>query len=191
MVDKKRIFVAINFNNNFKENLISIQNKINACFLDTNPIKWTKKENLHLTLFFIGYIYDRDLMDVFNETEKVVQNYNDFSINFNEIDFFPRKGRNKKMVWVFGENNQILNQLQEDLKTKLLGGNNYTKGFIPHITLGRISTFDFKKINPEEIPQINDEIFIDSEIRVSSIDIMESELKKGGVHYTLLKSFKL
>lgn len=191
MVDKKRIFIAINFNRSFKENLISIQNKINANFLDINPIKWTRKENLHLTLFFVGYVYDSDLMDVFSETEKVVQNYDDFSINFNEVDFFPRKERNKKMVWVIGENNQILNQLQEDLKTKLLGSNNYTKGFIPHITLGRISTFDFKKINSEEVPQINDEIFIDSEIRVSSVDIMESELKKGGAHYTLLKSFKL
>ena len=47
--------------------------------------------------------------------------------------------------------------------------------------------FNFNKINPEEIPQINNEILIDLKIRVNSIDIMHSNFK----NYTLLKNFKL
>lgn len=168
----KRIFIAINFNEGFKKELLSIQKKIDTSFLDANPIKWTKKDNLHLTLLFVGS--PNNLENIFNKIQEIAKKYKPFSINFKEVNY----SFNNKMVWVLGEKNKTLTSLSNDL------GN---KNFIPHITLGRISTFNFNKINPEEIPQINNEILIDLKIKVNSIDIMHSNFK----NYTLLKNFKL
>ncbi len=168
----KRVFIAINFNEGFKKELLSIQREIDTSFSDTNPIKWTKKDNLHLTLLFVGFT--NNLENIFNKIQKITKKYKPFSINFNEVNY----SLNNKMVWVLGEKNKTLTSLSNDL------GN---KNFIPHITLGRISTFNFNKINPEEIPQINNEILIDLKIKVNSIDIMHSNFK----NYTLLKNFKL
>lgn len=168
----KRVFIAINFNEGFKKELLSIQREIDTSFSDTNPIKWTKKDNLHLTLLFVGS--PNNLENIFNKIQEIAKKYKPFSINFNEVNY----SLNNKMVWVLGEKNKTLTSLSNDL------GN---KNFIPHITLGRISTFNFNKINPEEIPQINNEILIDLKIKVNSIDIMHSNFK----NYTLLKNFKL
>jgi len=71
------------------------------------------------------------------------------------------------MVWVVGEKIKEFNTT-------------------PHITLGRIKTWQFRQIEPEERPEINEDI--DLTFEVKSIEIMESQLKKGGPEYTVLES---
>lgn len=187
---KKRVFVAINFNESIKEKLVKIQNKIDCLFLDNNPIKWTKKDNLHVTVFFVGYVYDDDLLEIFDQIENAIKDYRSFLLKFNEIDFMPRE-ENKKMIWAFGEENKTLDSIRQKIKKNILSTEKETEFFIPHITMGRINQFQFKRIEKEEIPNISDEMLFDIETVVDSVDIMESELKKGGAEYTILKSIKL
>ena len=187
---KKRIFIAINLDEEEGQKLVQIQNKISRYFPEDNPIVWTKKENLHITVFFIGFVYDTDLLDIFNQVEKATKEFKPFFLKFNEIDFMPKEN-NKKMVWVFGEQNKELENMRRKIKQNVLSTEKETESFTSHITMGRITQWILRKINPEEIPNINDEIPIDFEILVDSIDIMESELKKGGSKYTILKTIKL
>ena len=63
------------------------------------------------------------------------------------------------------------------------------RGFAPHITLARILEWEFKKINPEEVPEINEDL--DLTFSADSIEVMESEMKKGGPKYTILESHNL
>ena len=95
------------------------------------------------------------------------------------------------MVWVFGEENKPLEEIRRKIKQGVLSTDRENESFLSHITLGRITQWVFRKINPEEVPNINDEIPINFEILIDSIDIMESELKKGGAKYTILKTIKL
>ncbi len=74
------------------------------------------------------------------------------------------------MIWVVGEKIEELN-------------------FSPHITLGRIRTWEFRRIEPEERPEVNEEINLNFE--VNSIEVMESTLKRGGAEYTILESCPL
>jgi 2'-5' RNA ligase len=60
------------------------------------------------------------------------------------------------------------------------------KGFVLHITLARIREWEWKKIEPEERPEINEEL--DLIFTVESIEVMESELKRGGPEYTVIES---
>ena len=61
--------------------------------------------------------------------------------------------------------------------------------FAPHITLARISSWEFRSIEPEERPEINEKI--DLMFTVESIEVMESELHRGGPVYTILESHLL
>ena len=61
---KKKIFIAINLPEKIKSELVSYQEKIDRFFDDTCPIKWTKKDNLHITMFFIGFVEYDELIDV-------------------------------------------------------------------------------------------------------------------------------
>jgi len=56
------------------------------------------------------------------------------------------------------------------------------------MTLGRIRQWQFKRIEKEEIPSLGE---INLKFRVNSIEVMESELKRSGPDYTILKSFPL
>ena len=182
---KKRVFIAVNFGNRAKEEMARLQNKIENSFNDACPIKWTRKENLHITVFFIGYVYDDDLISILDQVENVVRDFKPFRMKFNEVDFMPRE-KHRKMVWVFGEKNETLENLRQKIKKVILSTEKETESFLPHITLGRIVQWQFKKIEEEEIPNINDNL-VDFETNVESIEIMESEIKKGGTEYIILK----
>lgn len=187
---KKRIFVAINLDEDDKQKLVRIQNQISHSFPDENPIVWTKKDNLHITVLFIGFVYDTDLFDILSQVEKSLKGFKPFFLKFNEIDFMPKK-ESKKMVWVFGKQNKGLEEIRRKIKQNILSTEREVESFFPHITMGRLTQWIFRKISPEEIPDINGNIPIDFEILVDSFDIVESELKKGGAKYTILKTIKL
>ena len=63
------------------------------------------------------------------------------------------------------------------------------RAFSPHITLGRIKTWEWKNIEPEERPEVKEDI--DLNFQVDSIEVMESQLKKSGAEYAILESFQL
>lgn len=96
------------------------------------------------------------------------------------------------MIWVEGEKSEDLADLKQDLQEYLLEKISFKpepKSFSPHITLARIKEWEFRKIDIEEIPEVDEEIELS--IFVESIEIMESELKRGGPIYTILESHNL
>ncbi|MFA5013179.1 MAG: RNA 2',3'-cyclic phosphodiesterase [Candidatus Paceibacterota bacterium] len=194
---KKRIFIAINLPEKLKEKLAEGQKEIDgsfAYFFGFSPIKWTKKDNLHVTLFFVGYLEINDLTQVFDIVEGVANKTGIFDLKFKNIDYAPKGKMPPKMVWVNGERSAELGSLQKNLEAALLEHSNLNletenNGFTPHITLGRIVQWQWARIEPEEIPEMNKDFF--QMARIGSIEVMESELKKGGAEYTILKSFSL
>lgn len=183
-MNRHRIFIAINLPENVKKHLIHFQKK---WWRSDVPCSWTKSENLHITLVFLGYLTDTELIEVCKITKQVASKHNSFSIELNKILYAPPQ-KPIKMIWAEGKENKELTELQNDFKT-YFNELKSDKIYIPHITLGRLKQWEFKKINPEERPQINEEIFL--KFRVNSIEVMESELKRGGSKYTILKSFSL
>jgi len=184
---RHRIFIAINLPKEVRQQLVNYQSKWPEL-----PIKWTKPENLHITLIFLGYIPDIELLEVCQITKEIVQKHNSFGITLNQICYGPPKKIPPKMVWVKGQKSQELSDLKQELESALLEKVNFhqeSRAFSPHITLGRIRAWDWKKIEPEERPEVNE--VIDLIFEVSSIDIMESELKREGPRYTILESVPL
>lgn len=184
---KHRIFIAINLPGDIKKRLVDYQSKWPEL-----PIRWTKKENLHITLIFIGYANDEELLEVLKITKEVTQRNNSFSINLNKIYYGPPKKMPPRMVWVEGKKSQEFTKLQIDLEKSLMISEEVhfspeKRAFSPHITLGRIKTWEFRQIEPEERPEVNEEINLSFE--VNSIEVMESELKRGRSEYTILESF--
>ncbi len=184
-----RIFIAINLPEDIKTKLSDYQSK----WLEL-PCRWTKKENLHITLMFLGYLSDEELVEICNITKEVALRNPVFSINLKKIYYGPPKKNPPRMVWVEGEESVELGKLQKDLENSLLsspvkGLESENRPYASHITLGRIKTWEFRRIEPEERPDINEEINLSFE--VNSIEVMESELKRGGPNYTILESCPL
>ena len=102
-------------------------------------------------------------------------------------------GQVPKLVWVNGEKSEELTDLKADLQEYLLEKVAFrpdiVKGFIPHITLARIKEMEFKNFDLDERPEVNEDL--DLFFTVESIEVMESELKRGGPVYTILESHAL
>ena len=184
---KHRIFIAINLPEEIKNQLAGHQDK----WLEL-PCRWTKKDNLHVTLEFLGYMVDDELINFCRKTRESFSEKKSFNLYLNKICYgppskkppdimnpsdsflrsssFSTKNKTPRMVWVMGEKIKEFN-------------------ITPHITLGRIKTWQFKQIDPEERPEINEEINLSFEVK--SIEIMESSLKRGGPEYTILESIPL
>lgn len=79
--------------------------------------------------------------------------------------------------------------MDEDVVADTVEENSEPRVFAPHVTLARIKQFELHKMEREEVPRIDEPI--NHTFLVESIDVMESELKKGGPKYTILESLKL
>ncbi len=186
---KHRVFIAINLPEGIKKKLVGYQGEWPEL-----PIRWTKKENLHITLIFLGYLSDEELLEVCKITKEVASRNRSFSINLNKIYYGPPKKLPPRMVWVEGEKSQEFTSLKDDLEKSLTTSGEVhfaaeNRAFSPHITLGRIRTWEWRQIEPEERPEVDIEINLSFE--VNSIEVMESELKRGGSAYTILESCQL
>jgi len=192
----RRVFLAINLPENIKKKLAGYENKWPEI-----PAKWTKEYNLHITLVFLGYLRDENLIDIIKKTEQVCKKHSPFQINFNKIVYGPKDKKPAKMIWAVGEKNANLSRLAGELENELLSGvsqnmekylpekKEIRKAFSPHITLARIKQFQLHRMEEEAIPEINEDV--DFNFDVNSIEVMESELKKAGPSYTILESIPL
>lgn len=171
--------------------------------------KVDQKENLHITLIFIGYAEDQDVMETCNTVREVTGRHKPFLITLNKICYGPPRGKQQgtrdksslvkdknrpRMVWADGEKSKELAQLKEDLENCLAEKVRFeqeNRAFAPHITLARINGWKLKDIEPEEIPQVNEDVSFSFE--VNSIEVMESTLKRGGggPKYEVLESIPL
>ncbi|MBU2540024.1 RNA 2',3'-cyclic phosphodiesterase [Patescibacteria group bacterium] len=200
-MQKHRIFIAINLPGEVKTTLSEHQRKIEDFFTqyrtegsDTGPARWTKPENLHITAVFIGDVDDNEVGEIRSAVSKIAENFKSFSLILNKISYSPYKKETEvpRMIWALGERSEGFVNLKNDLEKEL----SQKIRFVPkdrrvslHITLARIKEWEWRRIEPEERPEI--EGIVDLNFQVSSIELMESVLKRGGPKYKILESYKL
>src|SRR3989344_27323 len=175
---RRRIFIAINLPEKIKNQMADFQLKWPEL-----PCRWVKRENLHLTLAFLGYLTDEEIINVCKTAKETTLKYSPFVIKMDKIIYGPPK-KPARMVWLEGEKSENLTKLQDDLAGAL--GIKEERDYSPHLTLGRLKQWEFQRLEPEERPEINEDISLGFE--VSSIEIMESQLKRNGPIYTILES---
>ncbi len=184
---KKRIFIAINLPEEVKKKLLEFQKKWSDL-----PVRWTKKENLHLTLAFLAYLSDEELKKVLEATKEVAEKHPPFFIEITKIDFGAKYKGVPRLIWAEGERSEELTSLKKDLDKTLSQTIHFSpenRDFLPHITLARIRKWDWQRIEPDQRPEICE--YISEKFEVKSIEIMESRLKRGGAQYLILRSFGL
>jgi len=178
----KRIFIAINPESKIKEKLFQIQENWPEL-----PCKWVAKENLHLTLAFLGNTGQEKLEKTEQLVKKLSKSIEKFSISLDQVCYGPGKKVPPMLIWIKGDKNKQISKLSKELNQLLFKPE--TKDSVPHITLGRIKANQWTNLDLDERPDVN--LHFPIEFSVNSIEIMETKLKRSGAEYTVLKSFNL
>ncbi|GAB4030337.1 MAG: RNA 2',3'-cyclic phosphodiesterase [Elusimicrobiota bacterium] len=170
-----RSFLAINFPEDFKERLSE-----ELAFLSGEKLKRVKKENIHITLFFMGQALS------LNDKERFLSlmeglNFPSFDLSIGKAGCF-KKGSFPEVLWLSlekGENE--VRSLHSSLRERLLSaGLCFSGDFIPHITVARAKG----QVEPSVMERFLSLDFSGKfSFRVESFAWMESRLSSSGPEY--------
>lgn len=170
-----RVFIAIEMMEDIKDYLGRIQNALKENSREGN---FTLKENIHLTLRFIGEVKDHELDGLKRAMDKATVNQRGFHIHLRGLGRFTR--RNSGIIWAGIEESQMLEKLHSNLELALEeeGYSKERRSFTPHITLGR------KVVFTKGFEEVKERIHMDRKaMLVDRITLMESRRIKGALKY--------
>jgi len=129
-----RLFIAINFNNEVKDALCETASELRAA---ARRGRVTHRDNLHLTLVFIG---DTDRVDeILDVMEEAAEDAFTAPLRIALSDAGIFRGRGGDLHWIGVENTPELKRLARALADGLreAGFEIEKRRFTPHITIGR------------------------------------------------------
>jgi len=187
-LEKLRSFIAVNLNPEIKEYLTSIQINLN---ITDAKIKWVEKNNLHLTMKFLGYLSLDQTELVKTILKEITSQHNPFIIKLSSnIGTFPTY-QMPRIIWVgikegLNELKELYNSIENNLSDQ--GFPRENKDFYGHITIGRVKYIRDKTNFIQILKRIEVNNFTQE---VGSIDFMESKLTPQGPIYSLTAKFPL
>ena len=133
-----RVFCAIELPTLVLEKISQHITCLQAAALDS-PASWSRSENVHLTLKFVGEIPSSRVKELTQAAENAVAGFSPFEIVVENTGSFPKHGT-PRVLWI-GVNDYSgkLAQLQAKLDEECLrlGLAKEARAFNPHLTIAR------------------------------------------------------
>lgn len=153
-------------------------------------VKLVEPENIHITLKFLGDTDEKYIEPIEQSMKEAVKTIKPFPITLRGTGVFPNQNY-VKVLWVGIIDNGQIEPIAHaiDLSLAPLGFKKETRGFSPHLTIGRVKTARNKEKLLNIIQQYHEEAFTVQEVK--SIVLKKSELTPKGPIYTSLKEVHL
>src|SRR5947209_7275794 len=136
-MSRTRTFIAVELDEEIRDRLVSLQETLGRAVSD---VKWVERENLHVTLLFLGEVDDREISKVCRIVQEGLTGRSPFHLAIEHLGCFgnPRRPRT---LWVgVGAGADDLIGIHDALEIPLqeLGYRREERRYQPHITLGRV-----------------------------------------------------
>ena len=179
-----RTFIALEGGREFLESLLKALSPLKEKY---PYFRWVPKENLYITLAFLGEL-DEGLLPLVKEAAEGVAGRGKISVTGGNLFTLPPRGDANVLALGFergGEEIALLSEkLKKNLETRGIGlGGTERKRFLPHITLAR------KGREPILVSKEDKAISVKGVF--SSLGVYKSELLPQGARYTVLAAYPL
>lgn len=180
---KKRLFLALPLPDSLIDHFFRYQQKLAGIErLKDCGIRLTVRENLHITVLFLGFLEEEKIVLIFEAVKKVCRMITPFSLEFSHPEM-------NRLVWAVFKKNEIYEKLKNLLEEELAGiiGENFrekNKKTLIHATLARFN----KEGGKISLPEMD---IADSKFISDKILLFESQLKSSGPVYKVVGEFKL
>ncbi len=174
-----RVFIAIEFEDKVKRYLKDVQDIVKTTTYNGN---FTHYKNFHLTVKYIGEIYNGEYQELCHCINDICSNTAPFSIKIGDIGFFNKKTTNIVWVGVTRGKEQVMKLHKlTDRETNKSGFAPELRKFRPHVTIGKKIVFS-NGAYISRLPLFNDEI------HVTKLTLFQSSRIDGVLTYTPLYS---
>jgi RNA 2',3'-cyclic 3'-phosphodiesterase len=183
----KRLFLAIDIAPG--EALLEAFDNIRHT-LRMEKINWVRKDQMHLTLAFLGDTEENMIPGLVSGFESAVKAHHSFSLTLAGLGVF-RNIHDPRVIWIGCQSEKEFQDIKSDTDRVLesLGFEVEARSFAPHLTLGRIKSMRHLNHMSQLIGVYKDMVFQSENIR--KIVLYESKLTVEGPEYTPVNKFLL
>ncbi len=174
-----RLFLAIDLPKEVKEYIFELEKKFKEA-----KITWVAKKNLHITLKFLGDVEEKDLPKL---REQIKIKSRVLNLSLGKIGFFPN-AKDPRVIWIGVEPEEKVMELQQKIDEQLLTLFPGEQKFQAHLTIGRVKSIRRKEDFNNSIKSIHLE---QKTFKISSYQLMKSELRKTGPIYETIENISL
>ena len=162
-----------------------------ACIGHEQPdvrASWSREDNLHLTLKFLGNVSVADIQKVSNAVERVTKPMSAFKVTVSGCGLFPPRGR-PSVLWI-GTQASGLQALHAGIEKELAeaGFAADSRPFRPHLTIARLR----HPQGARQLAELHNSLgFPPIEFDVSEVAVFKSELLTQGSKHTAISRHEL
>ncbi len=178
-----RCFVAVELDDAVRRRLADIQQRLKETGA---AVRWSKPENLHLTLKFLGEIDDENVGAACTIVERVAAESDAFEVEFAGLGAFPSR-RRPRVVFAHAEDPRgSLARLAREFDRAMtrVGAPRERRPFRSHVTLGRVKSPRGLDALLAALAELEAESA--GRQRVREIALLRSELRPDGPIYSRL-----
>jgi 2'-5' RNA ligase len=182
-----RAFIALEIPEPLRAPLRALDSELQR-ELSGTPLRWPPVENIHLTLKFLGDVYQEDVKGIEQTLKTEARVTPTFEVSLGEMGAFPNLGR-PRVVWLGVGGSPDLADLQRRIEAgcERLGFPPERRPFSPHLTLARVK----RGANRRDLERISQAIEERQNVRlgaapVGEIILFRSQLSPQGARYSRL-----
>lgn len=173
-----RLFISLDLPKHLVDKLSLTQDTIKKTNLVT--ASYTKKENIHLTLKFLGEVKEKDIEDVQKALHTVP--FSSFKVKITSLGVFSKESI--RIIWAKLDSIDLIN-LHTKIDSVLEHNFKREERFMSHITIARVKSVRDKKSLLIKLENIS----LDEEGTIDSFSLLSSKLTPGGPEYTILRKY--
>lgn len=179
----KRLFFAVMLDDSLKETLMKLIHSLKKLSANRS-IHWTRPNNLHLTLHFIGNTPLDKIPQLLRNVRQNIALFPSFQLNFSHLHLFPPSSHPHALALSIVPSmplTELVAKVRQGVIDTQLTGNK--KPYIPHITLGKFKQLPNLKTRQQQIKF--------PPLFVEQIALVQSQSTVKGVEYHTLEVLKL
>lgn len=187
-----RLFLAINLDPAVRRAIIEATAPLRAA---APSLGWVDESRAHLTLKFLGEQPDDRVSALRTSLDGVASQHAVFGMRIGDVGAFPNF-RRARVVWMGVHRDPKLELLHHDVEVacSALGFELDGRAFRPHLTLARVKARAGDRTAEDELRALSrasKKVDFEEETNVQSIDLMKSNLDRGGARYERLHAATL
>jgi 2'-5' RNA ligase len=190
--EKLRLFVAIPMPEAVRTEIVRVQQELQR-LVSRDAVRWTKPEQFHLTLRFLGDVPAERVAALQEAVNAVCLGSSALRLRAQGVGFFPN-ARSPRVIWAGvndGEGRLVDLQKKIEAAVQPFAEGPSSENFAGHVTIGRVKFLkrpDIEKL-AAHAQAIKDRLF--GEWTANEVELIRSDLAPTGARHTLLAAIRL